>query len=120
MPELCVLADVGDKWQEQERALIAGLRDLGYRLLNVADGGEQPHMTKEQRQRNGKAVSELRAATPQKKRMYELKRNIGQFLHWAEKNGRTQSAAYLRIQEILKYVALVRPDLLPGKWVCPA
>lgn len=40
-PELMILAEVREEaWQEAERLLIAGFREMGYDLTNITDGGE--------------------------------------------------------------------------------
>lgn len=47
---------IGDDWQTLERELIAQWRKDG-RLLNVADGGDEPHCAPEQRKNLGAALN---------------------------------------------------------------
>lgn len=59
-PGLVVLAECApEQWQELEVALIAEHR-RGGRLLNVADGGEEPHCPLQVRQANGRAIAAKR------------------------------------------------------------
>ncbi len=99
-----------DDWTRYEIAFIAKLRSLGVRLLNVADGGDQPSQTLEQRQSNGRKAAIARSATPRSKRIWQLKRDMGSYLKTAEKN-----AHYYEIVRKLKYSAAKRPDLF-GAW----
>lgn len=55
--ECVVLAcAIGKDWQSLEKAMIKQYREDGFKLLNVADGGDEPHMTKEQRQEAGRKL----------------------------------------------------------------
>lgn len=81
VPSLQVLACcIGDDWKAAERRLIAEYRARGVRLLNVAEGGDEPFCSPEVRASNGRAVARARVSTPQRKRFYELKRMLGQAL----------------------------------------
>ncbi len=46
-----------EAWPEYERILIAEYRAGGFRLLNVADGGDEPAITTEQRRENAKKIN---------------------------------------------------------------
>ena len=60
-PGLVILeADCGD-WAEAERRLIAGARARGDRLLNIADGGDEPFCAPEVRAANGPKVAAARS-----------------------------------------------------------
>ena len=61
-----------DDWIEAERRLIAKYRAENTNLLNIADGGDQPACTREQRIRNA-----TRQAATQNKPLWALKRAIG-------------------------------------------
>ncbi|MEG7747629.1 hypothetical protein U2065_14910, partial [Listeria monocytogenes] len=43
--------EVTEEWEQAERRLIAEARERGERLLNLADGGDQPQTTPDQLQR---------------------------------------------------------------------
>jgi hypothetical protein len=60
-PALKVLLVCEDEhWCDYERRIIAGFRDSGVRLLNVADGGDEPKCSLETRRNNGRIVAKLR------------------------------------------------------------
>jgi hypothetical protein len=52
-PSLTVLASVETDWQRMEVGFIAEGRSMGLRLLNVADGGNEPYCPVETRRANG-------------------------------------------------------------------
>lgn len=74
-------------WQSLERALIKQYREDGFKMLNVADGGDEPFMSTEQRraigakikcprhvrQANGRKVSALIQADPRRAELHRLK-----------------------------------------------
>ena len=60
MPGLVVLSADCDDWRQEERRLIAEARARGDRLLNVADGGDEPYCPPEVRSNNGRRVSASR------------------------------------------------------------
>jgi hypothetical protein len=80
-------------WMGVERAEIAKHRAAG-NLLNVADGGDEPHCSTEQRRRNG-----AKAAATRDKRMWPLLRALGDSL----KRGMVSEAGKQRM--------LSRPDI---------
>lgn len=53
-PEMRVLESDCTDWREAERRLIAEARARGDKLLNLADGGDQPFCPPETRKRNGR------------------------------------------------------------------
>ena len=55
-PEMVVIREHVEAWEDAERQLIASARAGGHQLLNVADGGAQPGMTPEQRKANGRKM----------------------------------------------------------------
>ena len=42
VPEMIVLAENCEDWQRKEKHLISRARELGHRILNLADGGDSP------------------------------------------------------------------------------
>jgi GIY-YIG catalytic domain len=99
-------ADCAD-WREAERRLIAQARADGCRLLNLADGGEEPYCPTEVRQRNGRDTSKAIHSDPFAKRIWELKRGIG----CALKDGYVTNAGRAK----LRLAASKRPELF-GAW----
>jgi hypothetical protein len=70
----------GQDWREMERFAIADARAHGFRLLNLADGGDEPYCSPEVRAANGQEIAKLRTATPEKAKLYNAKRQLGQAL----------------------------------------
>lgn len=84
-------------WAEAERRLIA-LHRLGGRLLNLADGGDAPKPTKEQLGNAARASVRARESDPQKKKIWHIKRTLGQHLAWLDKNKMHKQAVRLRFK----------------------
>ena len=106
MPVMNVIASTIGEWQECERVLISQYRESG-RLLNLADGGDQPMCPTHVRAQNGKNSSKLRVSTELKKRIFHSKQMIGIAL----KQGYVSEATKVK----LRYCAMKRPDLF-GLW----
>lgn len=76
--------EVTHDWQESERRLIALSRARGDKLLNVADGGDEPACSTAVRSSNAVALNQRLAADPLAKRVRDIKRammtaaNLGQ------------------------------------------
>lgn len=64
-------------WKASERRLIAEARARGDMLLNLADGGDEPHCPVEVRAKNGAATAKAIHAGPFKRKIWRLKRDIG-------------------------------------------
>lgn len=79
-PKMVVLKSDCEDWRSDERALIAEARERGCDLLNVANGGAEPFCPADVRAKNGAKVAKLRVSTPQKKRLYELRSELGRLL----------------------------------------
>lgn len=99
-----------DEWKQAEIDLIARLRTEGARLLNVAIGGDQPSMTLEQRQDNGRKVAAQRQSDPVKRRIWEIKRAMGSYIKTGPKTAR-----YYEIMAKLRMAAQKHPALF-GQW----
>lgn len=107
-PQMKVLAECGpSEWPALERQLIAEAMARGERLLNLAEGGNEPFCPPETRAANGRNAARKRVATPDARRVYELKRTVGQLL----KAGHVPEGA----KEKLRLAAALRPDLF-GRW----
>jgi hypothetical protein len=110
-PLIKLVAQVQDeRWEEVETMLIAQLRADGFRLLNLADGGNQPSQTLEQRQENGRRAALKRDSTPRSRQIWLMKRHMGSFIKDGE---RTEQ--YFAIMAKLRSAAQKRPDLF-GCW----
>jgi hypothetical protein len=90
-PEMSVICtcSVGD-WQEVERDQIAEARLRGERLLNLADGGDEPTCPREVRAENGRRVAETRD-----RRRRRLMRDLGDSL----KRGFASEATKAKMRE---------------------
>jgi len=103
VPTLRVLeGDVAD-WREAERRLISEARARGDRILNIADGGDEPACSRETRAKNGAANAALIHNDPVRRRIWELKRSIGQTI----REGFMSNATRAKLRE----AARTRPDL---------
>jgi hypothetical protein len=106
VPEMRVIVDHCEDWRADERRLIAEHRANG-RLLNLADGGDQPKSTKAQLAKAGQAAAIARQSTPTKRRFWELKRALGHLLRDGAVSERTKGK--------MRAAAVSRPDLF-GAW----
>ncbi|CAJ0803088.1 hypothetical protein LMG18090_04388 [Ralstonia mannitolilytica] len=106
VPRLEVL-EQADDWAEAERRLIALSRARGDRLLNVADGGDEPFCPREVRAENGRKVAAMRQIDPMQRRIWEIKRALS----CALRDGYLSNAARAK----LRLAAAKRPDLF-GLW----
>jgi hypothetical protein len=89
-PDVLVLSQCED-WEAEERRLIASARSRGVRLLNLADGGDQPFCPTEVLSRNAKAQNDARAADPFKFASHAFLRRSGQVLVEMKKLGIDQA-----------------------------
>ena len=103
-PSLVILIEASADWRADEKRLIAEARSRGERLLNVADGGDQPHCSAEVRAANGRRV-----AASRDKRFWSLKRDIGQALRDGCLNEATKAK--------MRLAAVRHPDKF-GEWAC--
>lgn len=101
-PDLIVL-EVTPDWQAAERRLIELSRARGCRLLNVAEGGDAPHCSTEQRSANGKKLNAALQADPRMAYIREIKRRMV----CAIKRGEGSNATRAK----LRAAAAKRPDL---------
>ncbi len=101
-----------EHWAEEERRLIAEHRIDG-RLLNLADGGDEPLCARSTRASNGRKVSALVHESPERKHIWVLKRDMGGALKWLAANGRTDTLERVKLK--LRLAAQKRPDLF-GAW----
>lgn len=85
--ELCEPA----QWEDRERYWIRYFRDGGHDILNMADGGNQPHCAVEVRRENGR-----RSAAVREKGLWLLLRYWAAAIKDAEKSGRLERADRFR------------------------
>lgn len=97
------------EWRETERTIIAQYKSSGFKLLNVADGGDEPYCSKETRAENGRRNAKLRTSTPFREKVYQLKRMMAHNL----KNGYVTDSA----KEKLRLAVFKNPSLF-GIYAC--
>lgn len=108
LPGLSIIAECEPSaWREVEQKHIALARAAGTRLLNLADGGDEPYCAPEVRASNGRKVASLRVSDEKRSRVYHLKRQIGLLL----KAGHVSDASKAK----LKLAAAKAPHLF-GQW----
>lgn len=108
----------GEDWRPIERALIAEARARGGRLLNVADGGDEPHCSIEVRRANGRNSKETGYLANLKRDdlsrlVHNLKRENASLLRMARKLGMNEleERTLARMRKMHKAL----PHLFP-KW----
>jgi hypothetical protein len=106
-PSVIVLAESIGDWRDLESQVISQYRAWGYRLLNVANGGDEPYCSVEQRAINGRANSKSLHSDPVRKRIWALKQKMGKLL----RDGHVSE----EVKAKLRYCANLRPDLF-GAW----
>jgi hypothetical protein len=79
-PRLIVLEVCGADWREPERRLIATARARGDRILNLADGGDQPFCSAAVRSANGQRLVAKIREDDQFRRFWHLKRDLQRLL----------------------------------------
>lgn len=79
-PQMVVVVENSEDWRRDERLVIAGLREQGERLLNVADGGDEPYCPASTRSANGIALNVRLKAEPRLARLRALKAELGRAL----------------------------------------
>lgn len=107
-PELRVLEADCDDWVEAEQRLIAEARARGEDLLNLARGGDQPYCPTGVRADNGRRNARAIHDDPRRRRLWQLKRDLGDMLKRGYVSDRTKAK--------IRLAANKRPDLFP-EWV---
>ena len=111
LPNLVVLASsVSDDWKHLEIAMISQLRqEIGKRLLNVANGGDQPSCSDEQRKLNAvKMNATLNTRDDRLKRITYLKQRIAYYINHINDMSPTKAESFL---SKLRYAGAKRPDI---------
>lgn len=108
-PEVRVLeVCTQDTWAEAERRLIREGREKGLKLLNVAEGGEEPFCPPEVRSANGHKLVALKRQDTQWSRLVKIKTQLGQ----AYKRGHVNDATV----DKMRALAAEDPKTF-GKWL---
>jgi GIY-YIG catalytic domain len=109
VPAVVVLEECSpDSWQPAERQWIRECRQRGVRLLNVANGGDEPICSIQTRRENGRAVASLIHRDSYRKRIWNLKRQVGLFLFHGWMDDREKAK--------LRLAASIAPELF-GEFV---
>lgn len=109
MPELIVIELTYD-WCEAERRLIAKSRARGDRLLNVADGGNEPHCPRDVRVANATLVNDDRASNPFKFTRHKILRQLGVMASHMRRLGNNDTAS--RVDESACKLRKMDPEVL--------
>jgi hypothetical protein len=94
-------------WERSEIELISEYRSCGARLLNLAEGGNQPLMTREQASKNGLTTANRLSSDPFKKRVWQMKRTLGNALLAGELSDYAK--------DCMRQAARIRPSMF-GAW----
>ncbi len=103
VPEMRVLECTEGDWRECEKRLIREARERGEKLLNVAEGGDEPHCSPEVRTRNGHELNRRLDSDPKARKLQQIKRQVANGL----KHGHLGEGAKQRFRDLAAY----RPDL---------
>lgn len=107
-PEMFVVRHECANWQGEERHLIAKARAFGMRLLNVADGGDEPHCPTEVRRANAKKANESR--TGGMRGYWAMMRIAGALVRrWADMPEKAEKVAKLR--DNMAYLRAQTPEM---------
>lgn len=103
---------INDDWQSLEKQMIAQYRNDG-KLLNLADGGDEPYMTIEQRRKNAIMMNIKRESSDIKRRAWLLKKRMNRFLNDCREDGRFDSfnPKIEKIKAKLRYAGWKNPQL---------
>lgn len=108
-PALQVLEVVAPhEWADAERRLIAAYKASG-RLLNVADGGDEPHCSAETRAKNGAKAAQARVSTAAKVEAQKLKRRGVTVMKFLKESGQWDGERGLRIRKAMQLLSQVDP-----------
>jgi len=105
-PGLVVLEHAVD-WREAERRLISAARDRGDRLLNLADGGDEPFCSPAVRSANGVKLVERIRSDDKFRELWNFKRSISALLRDNLVSNKTRAK--------IRYAARALPDVF-GQW----
>ncbi|MCO6445742.1 MAG: hypothetical protein J5J04_16840 [Anaerolineae bacterium] len=112
LPQLRILETVDAReWVAAERKWIAEFRGRAPKLLNLADGGDQPSQTKEQRADGGRRAVQAREKDARSRRLWRVRKDLGDSLSWAKKH---RPAAYERVASRLRPYLLTHPHIFAG------
>ena len=114
VPEMRVLVQDCTDWRTEEAGLIADARARGERLLNIADGGDQPHCTIEHRRSNAAKMNEALLSSPEKMAARELMVSLGHFLRSLKERGGYTRNWLDGMRDKAAAAQSARPDLFPN------
>lgn len=119
-PDMVILQENCEDWREAEKAEIKKHRENGARLLNIAEGGDQPFCPLEVRQDNARKVTKMRPENL----MYAY-RILECNIRTMRRHNKPEAALRLeqKYQEIKEIVEVVREagrmevlDAMLGEW----
>lgn len=105
-PILTTLAVCEHGWQEMERTIIAKMRAAGAKLLNLADGGDEPYCSPEIRSELGRKAAELHK-DPERRAVWEFKKRYGDAL----KDRHVRPETKEKLKKSMRTLGHVLPEL---------
>ena len=117
-PEMRVIEAVAaDRWEDAERRLISA--NSSAKLLNVAEGGGQPHCPLATRQQNGRKNAESLHSDPERKSKWALMRETARHVQKVLRPSQAHKYSLSHKRKcILNCMALASlfPQFVPPKW----
>ena len=110
-PEMRILSANCTDWKSEERRLIDEARDRGECLLNIADGGDEPHCADEVRRSNAKELNKRIANDAEFAAVRDIKRKMSAYLQSKHVSVERKENLKARLREI----AAINPRLF-GVW----
>lgn len=105
-PIMLVIEHAAD-WREAEGRLIAAERAKGTRLLNLADGGDEPKCSDDVRSRNAQRLNERIRTDPKFRKLRDAKRMLSAGLRAGSVRNQTRA--------IMRELAALEPKMF-GEW----
>lgn len=89
---ICIVLEVATdgNWQDVEKRLIKEYKNKGAKLLNVAEGGDEPFCSPNQRATNGRNNALSIHSNPKRKQIWQLKKSMGASLKFLQQTGKKE------------------------------
>jgi hypothetical protein len=104
-----------DDWREREISAIADERGRNPRLLNVADGGDEPHCPPDVRVSNARSVANAVHSNPERKKLWHRNQKLSLRIFKQIAAGEV-SDAHRRLLLCCMAMGDIQPESTPSSW----